>query len=299
VPHPVTFEADYVEKRSRLTTFFRWLLIIPHFIVVTLYGIAAVVVIIIAWFALLFTGRWPRGMYDFVAGFWRYATAVNGYWYLLTDEYPPFGPDVDSYPVRLNIPAPKDEYDRLKVLFRIILAIPPYIIAYAMSVVAQVGALLAWFAIVILGRQPKGLQDMIVLGLSYQQRAYAYMSLITEDWPPFTDDAAKRVDEAPSFGALPSQPPATGTAPETPGPPAATPAPPTDAPYSPPEAPSSPPEAPPGTPAGPTPPSAPETPPTQPHGDPLADDATSAPPERGDDEEEPPRGPFGPSSTNQ
>jgi hypothetical protein len=286
VAYPVTFQADYVEKRSRLTTFFRLLLVIPHAIVLTFYAIAAVVVVIIAWFALVFTGRWPRGMYDFVAGFFRYATAVNGYWYLLTDQYPPFGPDVDSYPVRLNVAPPQDEYSRLKVLFRIILAIPPYVIAYAMSIVMQVGAFLAWFAIVVLGRQPKGLQDMIVLGMSYQQRAYAYMALLAEDWPPFTDEPARQVEEPPSFGALPSTPPAAGGATEAPAPSAASPAPP--------------PEAPPGTPAGPTPPSAPETPPTPPHGDPLGDEASSTPPppERADEDEEPPPGPFGPSSTN-
>jgi Domain of unknown function (DUF4389) len=229
VPYPVTFEADYVEKRSRLTTFFRWLLVIPHAIVLAFYAIAAAVVVIIAWFALVFTGRWPRGMYDFVAGFFRYATAVHGYFYLLTDDYPPFGPDVDSYPVRLNIAAPQEQYSRLKVLFRIILAIPPYIIAYAMNIVMQVGAFLAWFAIVVLGRQPKGLQDMIVLGMSYQQRAYAYMALLAEDWPPFTDDTTRRVEEPASFGALPSTPPAAGSAPEAPAAP--------EAPYSPPETP--------------------------------------------------------------
>jgi hypothetical protein len=262
LPYPVTFECDYVEKRSRLTTFFRWLLAIPHLIVVTFYGLAAAVVVIVAWFALLFTGRWPRGMYDFVAGFWRYATAVYGYWYLLTDAYPPFGPDVDAYPVRLNVGPPKDEYNRLKVLFRIILMIPVYIIAYAMSIVAQVGSFLAWFAIVILGRQPKGLQDMTVLGLSYQQRAYTYMSLITEDWPPFTDDSAQRVEPAPAFGSLPPSPPA-----------AAAEAPPTAPPIE--------------------RPAAPEAPP---HGDPLADDAAAPPPDA-DDEERPPD-PFGSSSTD-
>jgi hypothetical protein len=288
VSYPVTFEADYVEQRSRLTTFFRLILVIPQIIVMAFYGLAAIVVVIIAWFALLFTGRWPQGMYDFVAGFFRYSTAVNGYCYLLTDVYPPFGPDVDAYPVRLNIAPPKEEYSRLKVLFRIILAIPPYIIAYAMNIVMQVGAFLAWFAIVVLGRQPKGLQDMIVLGMSYQQRAYAYMALLAEDWPPFTDEKQRSVEEPPSFGALPSTPPAAETAPEAPPSPAT----------SAPEAPYSPPQAPPGTPAEPPPPSAPETPPTQPHGDPLGGEAQPPPPERTDEDEEPPPGPFGPSSTN-
>jgi len=215
VPYPVTFRADYVEKRSRLTTFFRLILAIPHFIVVYFYGIAAGVVVIVSWFALLFTGRYPRGMYDFVAGWLRYSTRVYGYGLLLADEYPPFSGDPSiSYPADVDIAPPKESYDRLKVLFRIILAIPVIIINYAMQIVAEVGAFIAWFAIVILGRQPKGLQDMITLGLSYQQRSTAYMALLTEDWPPFTDDTAARVDAAPSFGALAATPPAAG--PESP-----------------------------------------------------------------------------------
>jgi hypothetical protein len=211
VPYPVTFKADYVEKRSRLTTFFRLILVIPHAIAVFFYVLAAEVVVIVAWFALLFTGRYPQGMYDFVAGALRYATRVSGYALLLNDEYPPFSGDpATPYPVDLNIGPPKAEYSRMKVLFRIILMIPVYIINYAMQIVAQLGAFIAWFAIVVLGRQPKGLQDMIVLGLSYQQRSYAYFALLTEDWPPFTDDTTGRVEAAPAFGALPSTPPAAG-----------------------------------------------------------------------------------------
>ena len=65
--YPVTFEADYVERRSRLTTFFRLLLVIPHLIVLYLWGIVAGIAVVIAWFALLFTARYPRGLYMFVA----------------------------------------------------------------------------------------------------------------------------------------------------------------------------------------------------------------------------------------
>jgi hypothetical protein len=259
--HPVTFEADYVERRSRLTTFFRLILAIPHLIVITFYGLAAYLVIFIAWFVLLFTGSWPRGMYDFVAGFLRYATAVHGYLYLLTDEYPPFGGDVDDYPVRLGIAPPKASYSRLKVLFRIILVIPPYIISYAMTIVAEIGALLSWFAIVVLGRQPKGLQDMTALGVSYVVRAYAYMGLITEDWPPFTQETTTRVEPAPSFGALPSTPPAAAATPQ-------------------PERPAH------GDPLGAE--AATQSPPEEP----------SEPEPSRDEEDEPPPGPFGPSSTN-
>jgi hypothetical protein len=184
----VSFHAEYVERRSRLTTFFRALLAIPHAIVLYVWGIVAAIAIVIAWFALVLTARYPRGLFDFVAGFMRFSTAFYGYLYLLTDRFPPFSGETSGYPVRLEIEAPQDRYDRLKVLFRIVLAIPVFIVLYVMQIIAELGALLAWFAIVILGRQPKGLQDMTVLGVSYQQRATAYLALLSDRWPAFTDE---------------------------------------------------------------------------------------------------------------
>jgi Domain of unknown function (DUF4389) len=208
VPYPVTFEADYVEKRSRLTTFFRLILVIPHLIVLYLWGIVAAFAVIAAWFAVVFTTRYPMGLYLFVASYLRYSTYVNGYQYLLADPYPPFSGDEADYSVRLRIGPPLEQYNRWKALFRFILAIPVAIITYAMQVVAGVGSFIAWFAIVILGRQPRGLQDMIALGVSYQQRASAYFALITEDWPPFTDEPTPQIRTEPDFGALPEAPPA-------------------------------------------------------------------------------------------
>ena len=213
------FEAQYVEKRSRLTTFFRYILAIPHFIVVAVWSFAAFFAVVAAWFALVVTGRYPQGLYDFVSGLQRYSTAVYGYIALLTDEYPPFSGDTDSYPIHIKIPPPKTEYNRLKVLFRIILAIPVMIIVYAMQIVWEIGTFIAWFVIVIMGKQPKGLQDMIVLGVSYQQRANAYFGLITEDWPPFTDPQGETLDSGTTSSGLPPAPATTAppTAPEAPG----------------------------------------------------------------------------------
>lgn len=213
------FEAHYVEKRSRLTTFFRYFLAIPHYIVLAVWSFAAFFAVVAAWFALVITGRYPQGLYDFVAGLQRYSTAVYGYLALLTDEYPPFSSDTDSYPVHVKIPPPKAEYNRLKVLFRIILAIPVMIIVYAMQIVWEIGTFIAWFVIVIIGKQPKGLQDMIVLGVSYQQRANAYFGLITEDWPAFTDPQGETLDSGATSSGLPPAPATTAppTAPEAPG----------------------------------------------------------------------------------
>ena len=73
--------------------FFRYFMVIPHMIVLALVGIAVFVAVVIAWFAVLFTGKWPAGLLAFVLGFFRWSTRVTGYMYLLTDEYPPFSTD--------------------------------------------------------------------------------------------------------------------------------------------------------------------------------------------------------------
>src|SRR3981081_2320790 len=117
--YPVAFEMDYVERRSRLTTFFRYILAIPQLFFAVFYGIAFSVVLIIAWFALLFTARWPGGLYQFAGGFLRYTTRLSAYLYLGVDRYPPFtGAEDDSYPVRVQIAPPLGHYSRVKVFFR-------------------------------------------------------------------------------------------------------------------------------------------------------------------------------------
>ena len=110
VSYPVTFEADYVESRNRLTTFFRLILAIPLVIWLVLYGIVAELAIVVAWFAIVITGEYPRGLYDFVAGFTRFATRTLAYTALLCDPYPSFGGAEDpAYPVRM-------EFERARAL---------------------------------------------------------------------------------------------------------------------------------------------------------------------------------------
>lgn len=187
--YPIRFESDYGEQRSRVSTFFRLVLLFPHMVVLSLYAIAAYVVVIVAWFALLITGRWPSGMYSFTAQFLRYVTHVNGYMLLLTDAYPPFGAR-DDYPVRLTVAPPQESYSRLKVLGRALYVIPAYFIQMALLIVAQVLAFIAWFAIVFTGRQPRAFQDLIVLGTSYWARSTGLFLLLTETYPPIQEQPA-------------------------------------------------------------------------------------------------------------
>jgi Domain of unknown function (DUF4389) len=92
-PHLRVDVTPAMTDRNRLTVFFRYLLLIPQYFVLIFIGIAAGVVIMIAWFAVIITGKWPEGLRNFMVGFLRWTTRVNGYAFLLTDEYPPFSLD--------------------------------------------------------------------------------------------------------------------------------------------------------------------------------------------------------------
>jgi hypothetical protein len=92
-PHVRVDIALQLTNRNRLTTAFRIILVIPQFIVLAFLGIAAFVAAVIAFFAVLFTGRWPDGLRDFVINVMRWSVRVQAYFLLLTDEYPPFAFD--------------------------------------------------------------------------------------------------------------------------------------------------------------------------------------------------------------
>lgn len=190
--YPVTFEADYAEQRNRLTTFFRLILVIPVGIVLYVFGIVASIAIVIAWFAIVITGRYPAGLYSFVADFNRFVARVTAYAVLLTDPYPPFsGADDPAYPVRMQFAGPLESYSRLKTLVRIILAIPILVVRYVLGLLLEIGAIAAWFVILVTGKMPRGLFDLMVLANSYTARSDAYLYLLTETYPPFQDDTTR------------------------------------------------------------------------------------------------------------
>ena len=92
---PVTFDIEYPEKLSRgkllLKVFFGWLYVwIPHGIILSLLNMVVGIVMFIAFWVILFTGKYPRGMFDFVVGVQRWGLRVTAYMYMMTDEYPPF-----------------------------------------------------------------------------------------------------------------------------------------------------------------------------------------------------------------
>jgi hypothetical protein len=197
--YPIHFGVEYQERYSRLSTFFRMILVIPHIFALFFYGIVAYVCIFLSWFAILFTGRYPRGMFMLVAGFLSYSTRVNGYYYLLTDKFPPFGGGApgDGYPVQLSVDFP-DRLSRLTTFFRSLMAIPAEIVLYFLGLLGAVLAFFAWIVVIILGRLPRGLFELMELPQRYQARVNGYLFLLTDAYPWFQEET--RADPEPWAG---------------------------------------------------------------------------------------------------
>jgi hypothetical protein len=186
--YPISFEADpALEGRNRLTTFFRYIVAIPWLIVAYIYGIVAEIAAVIAWFAIVFTGKYPEGLYNFNAGYLRMTSRTNSYLYLLTDEFPPFGGEEGpGYPVRIGVPAPLGEYNRLKTGLRLIIGIPVMLLAFVQGIILYVVSIIAWFAILFTGKLGEGLFNPMRSAMAYLVRTTGYFLLITEDYPPFS-----------------------------------------------------------------------------------------------------------------
>lgn len=193
--YPVTYEADYLRERNRLTAFFRLIVVIPWLIVAYIYMIAQLVVVLIAWFAILILGRFPEGMYNFVGGVLRFTQRVNGFTYLQTDEWPPFGIGQDpAYPIRVNIHPPAARQSRLKTLFRLILAIPLMVVAHLVSYALMMVAAISWLTIVFRGYQPAAIHNALAFLMGWSTRASSYVLLMRDEYPPVGDETPVDID---------------------------------------------------------------------------------------------------------
>jgi hypothetical protein len=180
-PHPIRLVVTDDLRRNRLTVFFRLLLAIPHVIWLVLWGIANAVVLLLSWFAALFTGRVPTGFHDFMARYLTYQTHVLAYVQLAADPYPSFDGGA-GYPVDLEV-APPVAQSRLTVFFRLLLAIPALVISYVMNYLVNILVFFAWVVCLFLGRMPEGMRNLIAFTLRYHIQTAAYYSLLTSRYP--------------------------------------------------------------------------------------------------------------------
>jgi hypothetical protein len=224
--YPLRLEGTLAPRLSRGLWLVKWLLAIPHFIVLIFLWIAFVVVSVIALFAILFTGRYPRRLFEFNVGVLRWSWRVGFYSYsaLGTDQYPPFTlRDVPDYPARLEVGYPQSLSRGLALVKWWLLALPHYLIigvftggAFAGYTEANGGnwwygaglvgllVLIAGVVLLFAGRYPRGVYDL-VLGMNrWVFRVVAYAALMTDAYPPFQLDMG---GEEPPAGATPDPAP--------------------------------------------------------------------------------------------
>jgi len=206
---PVRLEVEpATDGRNRLTTAFRIILAIPHLILVGgpiagamtwtssdansrsdwgtggVLGAVAAIVAIIAWFAILFTGEYPEGLWNLAAFYLRWRVRALAYTSLLRDEYPPFGDG--EYPAKLELQKPAGPRDRVSVAFRLILVIPQLLALWALGVAWVITTVIAWFSILLTGRFPTRLYEFGVGVLRWNVRVEAYLLLLNDQYPPFS-----------------------------------------------------------------------------------------------------------------
>jgi hypothetical protein len=183
--YPVAIEVSYTPELNRWLPLVKWLLAIPHFIALFFVGIGAFFVLIYAFFAVLVTGRWPRGAFDYVVGTMRWSYRVMAYYHLMVDPYPPFSlADDPNYPVRLDVEYP-EHIANWRPLVQWLLAIPYLIVGYVLYFLTGVLAFFAFFCILFTKSIPRGLFDLMVPGIRYYVRGGAYAYFMTERYPPF------------------------------------------------------------------------------------------------------------------
>ena len=211
---PVLVRGRLEEPLSRWLWLVKWLLLIPHYIVLFFLGIAFIFVTVVAFFAILFTGRYPQGLFGFNLGVLRWSWRVSYYGYsaLATDQYPPFSlAEEPDYPATLDIAYPQRLSRGLVLVKWWLLAVPHYLLlglivggtSYTVSSAAggqtttwtiasgSLLSLLVCFAgvgLLFTARYPRGLYDLAVGVDRWVLRVTAYAALMTDVYPPFRLD---------------------------------------------------------------------------------------------------------------
>jgi hypothetical protein len=224
--YPLRLEGELDPQLSRWLWLVKWLLAIPHFIVLFFLWIAFAVVTVIAFFAILFTGRYPRGLFEFNAGVLRWSWRVCFYSYsaLGTDKYPPFTlKDVADYPARVDVQYPQSLSRGLVLVKWWLLALPHYLVVAVFAGGAWaswsgvgmwgdatsgglIGLLVLFVGLALLftGSYPRSLYDFVMGMNRWCFRVLAYSALMTDTYPPFRLDMG---GQEPPAGASPDDVP--------------------------------------------------------------------------------------------
>jgi hypothetical protein len=197
--YPVRFDVVRSVSQSRLTNFpfgigflIRSILLVPHFIILYFLQLVATLIYFIATFAILFTGKYPDGMFNFFVGYMRWSANIYGYLLSLLDRYPPFSMDEQpEYPLTFQADYPASSSRLLNFPFiglaiKYILLIPHLIILWFLFIAAVILVFVAQFAILFTGSFPEGMHGFVVGVGRWYNRITAYAFGLTDKYPPFS-----------------------------------------------------------------------------------------------------------------
>jgi hypothetical protein len=188
--YPLQLDLEAPDKIARWRPLVHWLLAIPHFVVLYVLAIVQRVVFIISFFAILFTGAMPDGLFGFNAMVLRYQWRVSSYALFMREGYPEFAfpmepTDPGTEPARVSVqPAPK--LSRGLIFVKWLLAIPHYIVLIFLYIAVYVVVIIAFFAVIITGAWPEGMRTFVVGVQRWSSRVNMYILLMTDQYPPFS-----------------------------------------------------------------------------------------------------------------
>ena len=189
--YPLTLDLEAPLEVARWRPLVHWLLVIPQAIVAGVLGQILQLLSLVSFFTILFTGRIPRELFDFMAMTLRYQWRVNSYAFFMREPYPPFEfgsktEDPGTDPASLSLEYPETLSRGLIFVKSWLLAIPHYIVLVFLGIGAMFVGVIAWFAVLITGRWPQGLRDYLVGVSRWAYRVEAYAFLMRDEYPPFS-----------------------------------------------------------------------------------------------------------------
>jgi hypothetical protein len=213
--YPLELRGTLDPQLSRWQWLVKWLLAIPHFVVLLFLWIAFAVLTVVAFFAILFTERYPHAIFDFNVGVlrWTWRVAFYSYGVLGSDRYPPFKLAHDpDYPATLTVAYPEQLSRGLVLVKWWLLAIPHYLVVAVLigsGGLVTVLVLFAAIALLFVARYPRGIFDLVMGSQRWAFRVAAYATLMTDVYPPFRMDLGG--EEPADREQTPiARPPATG-----------------------------------------------------------------------------------------
>lgn len=188
--YPVQLDLEAPLEVARWRPLVHWLLAIPHIVVLYVLGIVLAVLVFVSWFAILFTGNVPRGIFDFMAMIYRYQWRANSYMLFLREPYPPFdftasSDDPGTDPARLSIAYP-ERLSRLLIFVKWLAVIPHLIVLLFIGIAAFLVVVVGFFAVLFTGRWPEGMRNFLIGATRWGVRVSAYAYLMTDVYPPFS-----------------------------------------------------------------------------------------------------------------